>query len=114
MRGLIAESVGDDGFAVDVVGGVEGLVAGGFLCGDGGIEFAGGDLFGRGVDVAEFAGGEISLGSTHRRSKRPADDGAGFVVFVGDAGGGISGEVWVQAGAGGGCSGLDALGFFGV
>ena len=44
---------------MEVVGGVEGFVAGGFEGGDGGIEFAGGDLFGGGVDVAELAGGEV-------------------------------------------------------
>ena len=46
---------------MEVVGGVEGCVAGFFLRGDGGVEFAGGDLFGGGVDEAEFAGGEVDF-----------------------------------------------------
>jgi len=46
---------------VEVVGGVEGLVAGFFLCRDGGIKFACGDLFSGGVDEAELAGGEVDF-----------------------------------------------------
>ena len=52
-----AKGVGDEGLAVEVVGGVEGFVAGFFLSRDGGVEFAGGDLFGGGVDESELAGG---------------------------------------------------------
>ena len=77
---------------VEVVGGVEGFVAGGFKGGDGGVKLAGGDLFSGGVDVAEFAGGEVSLAVVsrheHRRAERPAEDGAGLVEIAG-AGGGI-------------------------
>ena len=43
--------------AVEVVGGVEGFVAGGFLVGDGGVELTGGDLFCGGVDETKLAGG---------------------------------------------------------
>ena len=57
----LSEGVGDEGLAVEVVGGVEGFVAGFLLCGDGGVEFAGGDLIGGGVDEAEFAGGEVDF-----------------------------------------------------
>ena len=58
---MLAEGVGDEGLAVEVVGGVIGFVAGCFLGGDGGVELAGGDLFGGGVDEAELAGGEVVL-----------------------------------------------------
>ena len=132
-----AEGVGDEGFAVEVVGGVEGFVAGGFEGGDGGVEFAGGDLFGGGVDVAEFAGGEVvrRLGA-HGWAEGAAEDGAvfvevagagggvedgagfvvgelfeedgGFVVFGEDAGGEVAGEPGVEAGEGFGYAGLDA------
>ena len=44
-----AEGVSDEGLAVEVVGGVERFVAGGFERGDLGVEFAGGNLFGGGV-----------------------------------------------------------------
>jgi hypothetical protein len=36
--------------------------------GDGGVEFAGGDLFGGGVDVAELAGGEVGFAVRRRAS----------------------------------------------
>jgi len=35
--GLLAEGVGDEGLAVEMVGRVEGFVAGGFLVWDGGV-----------------------------------------------------------------------------
>ena len=53
----LAQGVGDEGLAVEVMGGVECFVAGVFLRGDGGVQFAGGDLVGGGVDETEFAGG---------------------------------------------------------
>ncbi len=121
-----AEGVGDEGLAVEVVGGVEGFVAGFFLGGDGGVEFAGGDLFGGGVDEAELAGGEVALFGAHGWAEGAAEDGAvlvevagagggvedgaglvvgelfeedgGFVVFVEDAGGEVAGEPGVEAG----------------
>lgn len=122
--------------------GVEGFVAGLFLRGDGGVELAGGDLFGGGVDVAELAGGEIVLCRAHWWAKRPAENGAmlvkvagavieiehgaglvvselfeedsGFVVLVEDAGVSVAGEPGVEAGEGVGYSCLDASGFFWV
>ena len=97
-----------------------------FLIGDGGIEFAGDDLFSGGVDEAEFAGGEVVLLGAHGWAEGAAEDGAvfvevagavveiedraglvvgelfeedgGFVVFVEDAGGAVSGEPGVEAG----------------
>jgi len=89
---LPAEGVGDEGFAVEVMGGVEGFVAGGFEGRDGGVEFAGGDLCGGGVDVAELAGGEVGFafvsGRLYGRPECPADDGA-MRVEVAGAGGGV-------------------------
>ena len=73
---------------MEVVCGVVGFVAGGFLRGDGGVQFAGGDLFGGGVDEAEFAGGQIVFLGAHGRAKGAAEDGAGFVEVAG-AGGGV-------------------------
>ncbi len=67
MRGSglsLSQGIGDEGLTVEVVGGVEGFVAGFFPGGDGGIEFAGGNLFGGGVDEAELAGGEVGLPSS--------------------------------------------------
>src|ERR1700734_3726426 len=123
---MFAEGVGDEGFAVEVVGGVEGLVAGGLLSGDGGVEFAGGDLFGGGVDEAELAGGEVVLFGAHGWTEGAAENGgvlvelagargeiedgaglvvgelfeedSGFVVLVEDAGAEIAGEPGVEAG----------------
>jgi hypothetical protein len=134
-----AEGVGDERLAVEVVGGVEGFVAGLFPGGDGGVELAGGDLFGGGVDEAELAGGEVVFGSAHGGAEGAAEDGAvfvevagavvgvedraglvvgelleedgGFVVFVEDAGGSVSGEPGVEAGEGVGYAGADALSF---
>ena len=111
---------------MEVVGGVEGFVAGCFLRGDGGVELAGGDLFGGGVDEAELAGGEVVLFGAHGWAEGAAEDGAvlvevagavvevedgaglvvgelfeedgGFVVFVEDAGGEVAGEPGVEAG----------------
>jgi hypothetical protein len=77
---------------VEVVGGVEGLVAGDFERGDGGVEFAGGDFGGSGVDVAELAGGQVGFAvvarDSHGWTEGAADDGAGFVEVAG-AGGGV-------------------------
>jgi len=82
-----AEGVGDEGLAVEVMGGVEGFVAGFFLVGDGGVQFAGGDLFGGGVDEAEFAGCEVDLsliaGGAHGWAEGAAEDGAMFVEVAG-------------------------------
>ena len=73
-----------------VVGGVEGFVAGFFLRGDGGVEFAGGDLFGGGVDEAEFAGGEVDFAvvafAAHGWAEGAAEDGAVFVEVAGAGG----------------------------
>jgi len=70
---------------------VEGLVTGGFKGGDGGVEFAGGDFGGSGVDVAEFAGGEVGFaivpGRLHGRAEGAADNGARFVEVTGSGGG---------------------------
>ena len=62
--------------AVEVVGAVEGFVAGFFLGGDGGVELAGGDLFGGRVDEAELAGGEVVLSGAHGWAEGAAEDGA--------------------------------------
>ena len=78
-----AKGVGDDGFALEVVGGVEGFVAGGFARGDAGVKLAGGDLFGRGMDVAELAGGQVAFFGAHGRAKGAAEDGARFVQIAG-------------------------------
>ena len=113
---------------MEAVRGVVCFVAGLLLRGNGGVEFAGGDLFGARVDVAEFAGGEVVLLGSHGWPKGPAEDGAvlvevagavfevehgaglvvgelleedgGFVVFVEDAGGEVAGEPGVEAGEG--------------
>ena len=56
-----AEGVGDEGLAMDVMGGVEGLIAVGFERGDCGVELAGGDFVRRGGGVAELAVGEVAV-----------------------------------------------------
>lgn len=62
---------------------IESIIAGSLLRGDGGVQLAGGDLFcGRG-DVAELAGGEVSVGSSHGWSEGAADDGAVLVEVAG-------------------------------
>src|SRR5438270_12097692 len=95
----LAEGVGDQGLAVEVVGAVEGLVAGFFLGGEGGVEFAGGDLFGGGVDEAELASGEVGFGvlawGAHGRAECSAEDRAGGVEAAGAGSG-----VWEGAGFG--------------
>src|ERR1700761_2280900 len=86
-----AEGVGDEGLAVEMVGGVEGVVAGGFELGEGGVELGGFDLFGGGVDEAELAGGEVDFavvaGGTHGRAEGAAEDGAVLVEVAGAGGG---------------------------
>jgi hypothetical protein len=111
---------------MQVVGGVEGVVAGFFLGGEGGVQLASCDLFGGGVDEAELAGGEVVFGGAHGWAEGAAEDGAvfvevagavveiedgagfvvgelfeedgGFVVLVEDAGGAVAGEPGVEAG----------------
>jgi len=128
--------------AVKVVRGVEGPVAGFFLCRDTWVEFAGGDLFDGGVDEAELAGGEVVFFRAHGWAEGAAEDGAvlvevagavfdvenragfvvgefleedgGFVVFVEDAGGAVAGEPGVEAGQGLLDAVFDTLGFFWV
>jgi hypothetical protein len=113
---------------VEVVGGVEGFVAGFLLRGEGGVQFAGDDLFGAGVDEAELAGGEVVFSGAHGWAEGAAEDGAvfvevagavvevedgaglvvgelfeedgGFAVLVEDAGGEVAGEPGVEAGEG--------------
>jgi hypothetical protein len=86
---------------VEVVGAVEGLIAGFFLCGDGGVEFAGGDLVGGGVDETELAGGEVNFAvvafAAHWWAEGAAEDGAVFVE-VASAGGEIEGGAWLVVG----------------
>jgi hypothetical protein len=86
-RVQFAEGVSDEGLAVEAVGGVEDFVAGFFLVGDRGVEFAGGDLFGAGVDEAELAGGEVDFstvaGGAHGWAKSAAEEGAVFVEIAG-------------------------------
>ena len=111
---------------MEIVRGVECFVAGGFERGDSGVEFAGGYLFGGGVDIAELAGGEVALFGAHGWPEGAAEDGTvfieiagavvgvergtgfvvgelfeencGFVVVVEDASGVFAGEPWVEAG----------------
>ena len=98
------EGVGDQRLAVEIVGGIEGLVAGFFLGGDGRVELAGGDLFGRGVDEAEFAGGEVVFGGAHGWAEGAAEDGAVFVEVAGavveieDGAGLVVGELFEEDG----------------
>jgi hypothetical protein len=73
---------------VEVVGGVEGLVAGGFERRDLRIEFAGRDLVGGGGGVAELTGGEVSIYGAGGRAEGSAEDGA-VVVEVAGTGGGV-------------------------
>jgi hypothetical protein len=90
------------------VGGVEGLVAGFFLGWDGGVQFAGGDLFGGGVDEAELAGGEVDLAviafAAHGWAEGAAEDGAMFVEIAGssieveDGAGLVVGELFEEDG----------------
>ncbi len=124
---------------METVRGVEGFITGLFLRGEGGVELAGGDLFGGGVDEAELAGGEVVLCGAHRWAEGAAEDGAmlievagavagvedgtgfvvgelfeedgGFVIFVEDAGGTVAGKPGVEAGEGVGYSCVDACGF---
>ena len=131
-----AESISDERLAVQVVGGVVGLVAGLFLSGDGGVEFAGGDLFGACVDEAEFASGEVVFFGAHGWAEGATEDGAvlveiagaggwvedgaglvvgelfeedgGLGVFVEDAGGEVAGEPGVEAAQGFGYAGADS------
>src|SRR5437899_8330395 len=75
----VSEGEGDDCLAVGVVGGVEGFVAGGFLCGYSGVELGCDDLLCGGVDEAELAGGEIAFGRAQGWADGGAEDGSGFV-----------------------------------
>ena len=99
---MVAEGVGDEGLAVEVVGSVEGLVAGLFLGGEGRVEFAGGDLFGGGVDVAELAGGEVSFFGAHGWAEGAAEyrarlvEVAGSAVGVEDGTGFVVGELFEE------------------
>lgn len=69
------------------MGGVEGLIAGGFERGDGGVELAGCDLFRAGVDVAELASGEVYFTivafGAHGWAEGSAEDGAVLVEVAG-------------------------------
>ena len=73
-----------------VMGGVEGFVAGLFLRWDGGVEFAGFDLFGGGLNEAEFAGGQIDFAvvafAAHGWAEGATEDGAVFVEVAGAGG----------------------------
>ena len=68
---------------MEVVGDVEGLIAGLFLGGNGGIEFAGGDFICSGVDKAELAGGKIVFLGAHRWAEGAAEDRSMFVEIAG-------------------------------
>jgi hypothetical protein len=93
---------------VEVVGGVVGFVAGFLLRGDGGVQFAGDDLFGAGVDEAELAGGEVGFavvaGSAHGWAEGATEDGAGGVEIAGavveveDGAGLVVGELFEEDG----------------
>jgi len=58
-----------------------------FLGGDGGVEFAGLDLFGGGLDEAEFAGGEVHFSvvafAAHGGAESAAEDGTVLVEVAG-------------------------------
>jgi hypothetical protein len=75
---------------VEVVGGVEDLVAGLFLRRDGGVKFAGCDLFCGGVDEAELAGGEVDFAvvafAAHGWAEGAAENGTVFVEVAGAGG----------------------------
>ena len=93
---------------MEVVGGVEGFVACFFLGGNGGVELAGGDLFGGGVDEAELAGGEVDFAvvarGAHGWAEGAAKDGAVFVEVAGavfqveDRAGLVVGELFKEDG----------------
>ena len=116
--------------------GIEGFVASFFLSGDGGFQFARGDLFGARVDEAELAGGEVVFFGAHGWAEGATEDGAvlveiagaggwvedgaglvvgelfeedgGLGVFVEDAGGEVAGEPGVEAAQGFGYAGADS------
>ena len=83
-----AESVGYEGLAVEVVSCIEGFVRAGFQGGYGGVDFAGGDFFGGGMDEAELAGGQVVFGGAHGWAEGAAEDGAVGIEVAG-AGGGV-------------------------
>ena len=111
--------------AMEILCSIEGFTTGFLQCGDGGVKFAGGDLFGRGVDETELAGGEIVLFCAHRWAEGATEDRAvfievagamvgvedgawfvvgelfeengGFVVLIEDSAGSVAGEPWVEA-----------------
>lgn len=65
------------------VAGIVDRVAGALLGGDGGVQLAGGYLFCGGGDVAEFAGRQIAIRSSHRWSEGAADDGTVLIKVAG-------------------------------
>jgi hypothetical protein len=99
-----AESVGDEGVAGEIVGLVECFIAGFFLGGNSGVEFAGGDLFGGGVDETELASGEVVFCGPHGWAEGAAEDGAVFVEVAGavveieDRAGLVVGELFEEYG----------------
>ena len=68
---------------MEILGRVEGLVALMFLCRDRGIKFTCGNLLRRGMDKAEFAGGEVVFFGTHWWSEGSAEDGTMLVEVTG-------------------------------
>ena len=128
--------------AMEILCPIEGFIAGFLQCGDGGVNFRGGDLFGRSVDETELAGGEIVLFRAHGWAEGTAEDGAvfievagavvgvenwarfvvsellkengGLVVRIEDSGGSVAGKPWVEASYRVGNSFLDAGGFLRV
>jgi hypothetical protein len=93
---------------VEIVRGVVGFVAGSFLRGDGGVELAGGDLFGGGVNEAELASGQIYFAvvacGAHGWAEGAAENGtvlvevAGAVVEVEDRAGLVVGKLFEEDG----------------
>jgi len=134
----LAQGEGDEGFAVELVGGVVGFVAGGDRFRDRGIKFASGDLVRGGMGVAELAMGEVAFFGAGRWTEGAAEDrpvlveiaGAGswiedwaglvvgkvlegfgcFFIFGEDAGDWVAGKARRQAGEGRGYPGAYSRG----
>jgi hypothetical protein len=101
---LCAESVCDKRLAVELVCRIEGLVRAGLEGSEGGVEFAGDDLFSGSGGIAEFAGGEVAVFGARRRTEGSAENRAIVVEIAGacgeieDGAGFIVGELFEEFG----------------